>query len=166
MDRVERAYRDHGTSLHAFLVRLCGDRDLAEDLMQEAFLRLAQAPRHDIVNVRSWLYRVGTNRYLDLRKVEARRAELLRGTPPEAQEDAQVEEEAGRRNAAQRLQKLLSLLDERDRRLLLLRHAGLKHREIAEVLGTTTASVGTMLARSLQRARQLMQRLDDVDSNA
>lgn len=45
----------------------------------------------------------------------------------------------------------LAALPERDRTILLMREEGFKHREIAEAVGTTTGSVGTLIARALDR---------------
>ncbi len=50
----------------------------------------------------------------------------------------------------------LDELPERERTILLMREEGFAHREIAEAVGTTTGSVGTLIARALDRlARQL-----------
>lgn len=42
-------------------------------------------------------------------------------------------------------------LSERDRTVLLMREEGFRHREIADAVGTTTKSVGTMIARALEK---------------
>ncbi len=50
-----------------------------------------------------------------------------------------------------RVRAALAGLPERDRTVLLLRESGLSHRVIAEAVGTTAKSVGTMIARALNR---------------
>jgi DNA-directed RNA polymerase specialized sigma24 family protein len=45
----------------------------------------------------------------------------------------------------------LSALSPKERSAVLMREEGFAHREIAEALGTTTGSVGTLLARALDR---------------
>ncbi len=45
----------------------------------------------------------------------------------------------------------LATLNEKERTVLLMREEGFTHREIAEAVGTTTGSVGTMIARALDR---------------
>jgi len=40
--------------------------------------------------------------------------------------------------------------------VLLMREEGFAHREIAEAVGTTTASVGTMIARALDKLARLL----------
>ena len=54
-----------------------------------------------------------------------------------------------REEARERVRRGLAALSEKERLLLLMREEGFKHREIAEVVGTTTASVGTLIARAL-----------------
>ena len=49
---------------------------------------------------------------------------------------------------------VLDALSERDRAILLMREEGFKHREIAEAVGTTTKSVGTLIARALDRVME------------
>ena len=50
----------------------------------------------------------------------------------------------------------LAELSEKERAVLLMREEGFAHREIAEAVGTTTGSVGTMIARALDKlARRL-----------
>ena len=50
----------------------------------------------------------------------------------------------------------LDALSLRDRTLLLMREEGFSHREMAEAVGTTTKSVGSMIARALNKlAREL-----------
>jgi RNA polymerase sigma factor (sigma-70 family) len=70
---------------------------------------------------------------------------LLRPADParDAAEDVEREE------ARERVRRALAALSEKERLLLLMREEGFKHREIAEAVGTTTASVGTLIARAL-----------------
>jgi len=51
----------------------------------------------------------------------------------------------------QRVRRALEVLSQRDREMLLLRQEGFSYREIAEVAGVSHRSVGTILARALQR---------------
>jgi len=155
---VERAYRAHGPALWSYLVRLSGDPDMAEDVLQETFRRLmSRPPRHE-ANVRGWLFRVATNRLRDLQRAGRRRALLSRvgGLRLHSDPAPSPEQAAESADARERARRMLGALSHRDRAILLMREEGFTHREIAETVGTTTGSIGTMIARALDRvAREL-----------
>src|SRR5512146_1256475 len=60
---VMAAWTDHHEEIYAFLVRTTRDTSVAEDLLQEAYLRLTREVRARRApdNVRAWLYRVAAN---------------------------------------------------------------------------------------------------------
>ena len=67
----------HGREIFAYALRLTGDRDDADDLFQETFLaafRAFASARQD--NLRAWLYRIATNKAIDVRRRQARRVSL------------------------------------------------------------------------------------------
>ncbi len=74
--------REHGRPLFALLLRLCdGDRQRAEDLVQETFVRAWQHPEalraHDFTSVRPWLLTVARRLAIDARRArQARPAEV------------------------------------------------------------------------------------------
>jgi RNA polymerase sigma factor (sigma-70 family) len=59
----DEVYAAHHQAIHRFLLRLCRRRELAEDLFQETWMRLARHARslRDDTNVRAWLYTVARN---------------------------------------------------------------------------------------------------------
>ena len=145
-----RLFDERFVSLYRYLDRLSGDPDLAEDLAQEAFVRLHR--RREIPNdARAWLAAVASNLFRDERRnARTRRsllarqpAELTLGSPP-LSPDAAVE----RGERATRVRSALDRLPLRDREMLLLRHEGYSYREIASALGIAETSVGTMLVRA------------------
>jgi len=150
----------HHVELFRYAARFTGDADLAEDVVQDAFVRLAERPPADGSNLRGWLYRVTTTIAIDAMRGARRRAVLVRAeaarTPladPAPDPGTALEREELRRRVREALQQL----GERERAILLMREEGFTHREIAEAVGTTTKSVGTMIARALEK---LARRLD------
>jgi RNA polymerase sigma-70 factor (ECF subfamily) len=150
-------YRSESDALFRYLVRLTGDSDLAADLLQETFLLLVRKPPTSSENLKGWLFRVATNRLRDHARKGKRRlalvtqgagAEALGDPPPGPDEAVMVWEERGV------VQRALDRLPLRDRTILLMREEGFRHREIAETVGTTTGSVGTLIARALDRVRK------------
>ena len=150
---VQRIFEEHHEVLYRYLVRLTGDSDAAADAAQEAFIRLFErAP--DGRQVRGWLFRVATNLVRDSARVRKRRMELLLTFPDRApMGDAPTSPDLAleldqRRSTVRGALDALSL---RDRTLLLMREEGFSHQEIAAAVGTTTKSVGSMIARALHK---------------
>ncbi|MFL5386821.1 MAG: RNA polymerase sigma factor [Longimicrobiaceae bacterium] len=157
-------FAEHHAPLFRYLSRLTGDPDLAEDAAQEAFVKLVERPPAP-GETRAWLYRVGTNAAWLALRTRGRRRRLLEAAPerapvgdapPAPDAAAEVAEVRARVRAA------LDGLNEKERQILLMQQEGFRYREIAEAVGTTTQSVGTMLARALRKLAAEL-RLDDQE---
>jgi RNA polymerase sigma factor (sigma-70 family) len=160
---IQQLFEEHYDVLFRYLVRLTGDSDLAADAAQEAFVRLVER-EPDPSQVRGWLFRVATNVVRDESRVRRRRIELLREAPDRAPVgDAPLDPER-KLEASERISLVRDALDSlslKDRTVLLMREEGFSHHEIAEAVGTTTKSVGSMIARALQKlSTELAQRLE------
>jgi RNA polymerase sigma factor (sigma-70 family) len=151
---AEVLFQEHHESLRRYLARYTGDADLAADLAQEAFVRfLEHAPPAGAAG--PWLFRVATNLAKDMSRSSTRRRALVMegrammslADPPPATDSA------AQRGAARRMvSAALDVLSDKERTALLMREEGYAHREIADALGTTTGSVGTLMARALRKA--------------
>lgn len=142
-------------SLYPHLVRylegMTGDGDLAQDLAQEAFLRLwERGPEGPETASKVWLFRVATNLARDQARMERTRHRIL-GALPSPPPIPSPEGEVERRQVAEAVHRVLKGLSPRDRALLLLRHEGFTYREVAEAVGVAPGSVGTLLARAQRR---------------
>lgn len=138
---------------------LIGDPHAAEDLAQEAFLRLYRHPPDDMTYVGAWLHRTAIRLGYDYLN-QAKRREIA-DDAARAEFDVGVsglapasEEEAIHRLDRELVKMALSNLRDRDRQLLLLRHSGYSYREIADVLSVNAATVGTMVARATERFKR------------
>lgn len=154
---VEALFRSHYEGLFRYLVRITGDADQAADAAQETFRRMLRSPpRRE--NPRGWLYRVATNLVRESARTRARRERLLEERPWAAipGRPRRPDDELARRRDVRAVRAALDELDERDRTLLLMREEGFTHREMAEAVGTTTGSVGTLLARALDRLARVL----------
>jgi len=130
--------------LFGYLQRLTGNRALAEDLMQDAYIRFLSAARIPDADdhQKHFLFRIATN----LARDQFRRAKLEHGTEqPEGHAPAQPED-------AMDVWATLRHVTPRDRELLLLAYVdGLTHAEIAHVTGLIRASVRPLLFRARRR---------------
>lgn len=137
-------------SLYRYLHRLTGDADAAEDIAQEAFVRLLRQKLPDS-EVRPWLFTVAMNLVRDRARKAERRHRLLTNAPVLSRPAALPDEDMERNERIVAVRAVLDQLPERDRQLLLMREEGFKYEEIAQVVGVAPASVGTLIARALRR---------------
>lgn len=147
-------YERSARSLWAYLARVSGDAALADDLMQESYVRFltAAAPTDGEVSARRYLFRIATNLMRD--HWRRQRSTPIDEIPEErfanAGHAAQAEVEA-------LLGPAMKQLRPRDRQLLWLAYAeGYNHREIAEVTGLSSASIRLLLFRARRKAAHLL----------
>ncbi len=148
---TERLFRTYHDMLVRYLTRRLGDRDWAEEVAQETFVRALRQPA--LSNERAWLFTVANNLVRDEARKDARRRRhlaLLR----EQERDSVLEPEPTSLERAQEAalaRRAVDALAERDRLALLMREEGLDYHEIAEALGLSVGSIGTTLARARRR---------------
>lgn len=149
-------YERHRAPLFTFLVHLTGKRHLAEDLLQETFLRVYRS-RHDYKasgRFKSWLFTIARRLVVD----DYRRARIPWDDEGNTLEEIVAAERAEHRVEAreqlERLERALDTLPPGQREILLLsRDAGLDAEEIARVTGATPGAVRVGLHRALRRLR-------------
>lgn len=141
-------------SILAFLARMLGSIDEAEDLAAETFWRVwANAPSYrPSGKFKSWLFRIAGN----LARSRLRRKKILvwvgletlpvEPTSPRLRPDELLEEDE-RRSA---VGNALARLPERQRQAVLLRqYEQMSYREIASAMGTSVTAVETLLHRAM-----------------
>ncbi len=136
-----------------YAARLTGSRDVAEDLVQEVFLRLYRELRHDktIRDPKSWTFCVLRNEISKRIRVQIRENAFQTSVDSLEQFPAEPfpRDESG--HDADELTRLLTVLTPREEEVVLLRMASMKYREIADRLGIAVSSVNTLLARALRK---------------
>lgn len=142
----------HLGRVYGFAARLLGDRAEAEDVAQEAMLRMWRvAPdwRPGEAQLSSWLYRVTVNLCTDRqRSARRRRAEALDAVAEPADDRANTEAALMARERADALQAALASLPDRQRQAVVLRHIeGLSNPEIAAILDVGVEAVESLTAR-------------------
>jgi len=160
----DAAFAAHHRLVYRYAYSLTRDGALAEDVVQEVFLRLHRqlepAQRGGIL--RAWLLRVTANVARNLmrtrRRAESRNekfaVEMSQTAAEEAPEDTLL-----RQAEIARAQLVLGKLKEPLRSCLLLRHEGLSYREIADALGLRESSVGRYIARARSKFMELYRKI-------
>ena len=159
----ETVHREFHGRLFSFLARLAKSRDVAEDLLEETWLRLVMKGRdlRPDTALAPWLYTVARNLYYSYcrsRSLEADRTEGGMGFWPNAARHASPFEEAAANETGRRIEAALASLPAMHREALLLVGAeGLLPADASAVCGTTAVA----FRQRLHRARtMLMERLE------
>ena len=151
---VTALYRELNKPLLRYLVCLGLTSDEAQDVVQDAFLILQRhfASGGDQENIRGWLFRVAHNLALNRKTSYHRRfGETLDGGKDFPAEDATPEQVVLEKEKLRRFAAAIQLLTKSERECLLLRAGGLRYREIGEVLGIATSTVGDAVERAIKK---------------
>ncbi|HYM84634.1 MAG TPA: sigma-70 family RNA polymerase sigma factor [Candidatus Dormibacteraeota bacterium] len=158
---VEWAYEAYRAELVGRSMALVHDEATAEDLAQDAFLRLqveVEAGRRPD-NVRAWLHRVVGNLVVS----RGRRSQVAARRNPRLvawESGPSTEDVAIRRDTDARLVAALDSLTRRDREVLLMAASGLSGPEIALRTGRSAVAIRTLLCRARVRLRDQVERLE------
>jgi RNA polymerase sigma-70 factor (ECF subfamily) len=142
-------------SLRAYARSLCYNRDLADDLTQEALTKgwAARASYLPGSNFRGWMFRILRNHYFSITKVSRRFVmldneviERLLVTPPTQEAGLNLED----------LQRGLATLPAEQREALLLMESGLRCEDIAEIMVTPVGTVKSRISRGRAALRLYM----------
>jgi RNA polymerase sigma-70 factor (ECF subfamily) len=140
---IETFYRIHAGSVNAYLVSLCRDRMLAEDLMQETFIKATRAlGGYRGGSPRAWLFAISRTVFLDHVRREARHPTVSDEIDrPGAGESEFAEVDA--------IERAFATLPERQRTALLLSdRVGLSGAEVAETLGISEGAARVLIHRA------------------
>ncbi len=163
-DELERLFHLYHTPLVRYLTRRLGDRDWAEEVAQETFLRALRQER--LTSERSWLFAVATNLVRDEARKDERRRRHLQLLADEARERVEepVTDDVDRARERALARRAVDALAEKDRLALLMKEEGLNYGEIAEALGLSVGSIGTTLARARRRLAESYEALQAAES--
>jgi RNA polymerase sigma-70 factor (ECF subfamily) len=150
-------YERTSRSVWAYLTRITGDRQLADDLLQETYYRFlrASATYESETHRRNSLYKIATNLAHDARR-------RTRTTPVLGEEGDEVERARGgdgpfRTDQRADLDRAMSQLKPKERAMLWLAYAeGASHKEIAETLGLSPSSMKMILFRARRKLAGLL----------
>lgn len=160
---VGAIYDDHQRELFSFALHACRDREAAEDLVQESFVRLmieVDAGRMP-TNVRAWLYRVVANLAVSRgrRATVARRGLHAVATPEDDQGPEPAYLEGERRSD---LEAALGELGADARTALLMAANGFSGLEIADAIGRSANATRTLMCRSRIQLRDRLVSMETI----
>ena len=155
---ADELFCKHQPALLRYLTRYTGDAEVAADATQHAYLKLVESPPSDEASLRAWLFTVATNVVQDGWRHDGRTQRLLQSAEsvlePQRPPDPHTHTEYAERTELAR--NLLTRVSAKERTILLMWVEGFAHKEIAEVVGTTTATIGPTIARALKKLAKMI----------
>jgi len=156
-ETIEELFAALESPLLSYALRLAGDGAIAEDLVQEAFMRL-HAQFSEVREPRRWLYRTVHNLALNHRRQAGKIVSLIPpgdagGLPANDTADPQPlpDEQIARWEGIGLVRLSLETLDDRSRELIRLKfNEELSYKEISARTGLTTGNVGYILHCALK----------------
>jgi RNA polymerase sigma-70 factor, ECF subfamily len=160
---LRAAYAAHGGELYRAARRSLGDDHLAEEAVQETFLRAWRAAdRYDerLGSLRTWLFAILRNTVIDLARADAARPlRALRDPPAVAERPAEVDE-LDRALLAWQVEEALTRLSDDHRTVLVGVH--LQGRSLAAVAAELRIPLGTVKSRAYYALRALRVVLEEL----
>ena len=149
---IDRAY--------AIALRIVGNAADAEDVVQDTMLKIWSHRgrwQHGRAKFSTWLYRVISNRCIDLRRKP--RTENVETVPEVADGQPDAADIIERNELNSMLEIAMQRLPEQQRIAVIFSyHEGMSNGEIAQVMDTTVAAVESLLKRGRQQLRQLLRK--------
>ncbi|MGH8046485.1 MAG: RNA polymerase sigma factor [Chthoniobacterales bacterium] len=145
---LAECFEHEESGLLGFAIGIVGRRSVAEELVQEAFVRLH--PLWDqIENPRAWLYRSVRN--LALNHIRDHSRETMVEEPESPDHESPPDEQVGRMEAIGMVRLLIAELPPEDQSLIQLKyHDDLKYQEISKRTGLSVGNVGYKLHHLLK----------------
>lgn len=155
---LRQVFEAEESPLLRFAFGLVGQRENAEDLVQDAFLKL-HAHWDEVANPRAWLFKTVRNLALNHLRDHKRESPLENSDDFKSQ-SPEPDHSLGRFEAIGTLQLLVSELDPYDRQLIALKyHENLKYDQISQRTGLSVGNVGYKLHHALKNLADSLRRL-------
>ena len=153
---LNQLYQRYHREIYLYLLSLSKNRAVAEDLLQETFLKAILSLPDSHGNTRAWLYMVARNLYFNQRKQEQRLTLTDESETLSAEDD--LLEQVISDEKRKLLYRGLSRLEERKREVLQMQYfGGLSQKEIAAVLHLTPEHVRVLAYRARKELRNWME---------
>ncbi|MBK5221301.1 MAG: sigma-70 family RNA polymerase sigma factor [Acidimicrobiia bacterium] len=157
-DALAELYRRHGGAVHALARRVLVDDALAEEVLQEVFVRLWRQPDRfdpDRGTLRSFLLAMAHGRAVDIvRSESSRRQREERDARRTAEAGYDLEREVWDLHLSEQVAGALRTLRDDERRPIEMAYfGGYSYREVAESLGEAEGTVKSRIRTGLQRLR-------------
>ena len=150
---------EHQRGVYRLALQLTGHHQDAEDLMQDVFIKVhakLDSFRGE-ASIKSWIYRITVNTYLNKRRKKALLFMKLRDDFDSTLTDARsnTEQDAESNSIREHVHKALDLLSPKERSAFALRHYNeYSVKEVAQALEVAEGTVKSLLFRAVKKLRK------------
>jgi RNA polymerase sigma-70 factor (ECF subfamily) len=149
-------YNQYYAKIRRFILALVKDEWVADDLIQETFVRIQENVDSvkDPSRISPWIFRIAYNLCQDhfRQSRKSPNGESMGQEKPESSQEASIQKQLEQRQMGQCVQNHMSLLPESLRTVLILYDMmDFSHQEIAEILGTTIENTKVRLHRARKK---------------
>lgn len=142
--------------LFGYLMRMARNREIAEDLFQETFLRVHEKAHtfRSGAKFKGWVYTIATRIAIDQQRYSKRRPQLqlVENEAPIPSTDRDPAEETAQSELRETVKSAVDELPPKQRAALVLSYyQGHSYPEVAEIMGCSLSSVKTHMSRALKR---------------
>jgi RNA polymerase sigma factor (sigma-70 family) len=165
LQQVSLLFERYYKRIFNFLARMTMDRELAEDLTQNVFLRIIKYRNsyREGLRFQSWIYQVARNIFSD--HYQAHKNKISDFVDVEKVSDYMADPEDGaEQDEKEKLlhQSMAKLTDEQRELLVLTRFQQMKYEEVAAIMDTTVANIKVKVHRAILKLREYYFELEKI----
>ncbi len=155
---LQQLYQKYQRELFLYLYSLSHNPILAEDLLQETFLKAILSLPDGHPNMRAWLYLVARNLYYNTARKENRSCPVEETGGMENEKEQGLLEQMIQKEESRLLYQALKYLESRKKEILMMQYfGGLSQKEIAKILKLTPENVRVLSMRGKREVRKYME---------
>ncbi|MEG1798040.1 MAG: sigma-70 family RNA polymerase sigma factor [Clostridium sp.] len=159
---LDNLYKLYMTDVYRYLLYLCKDKYLAEDLLQDTFFRaylyLEDCPPD---NVKPWLFRVAHNSFIDSTRKNKRSSPTDAETLNNIEDPKSTEKDLLIKEQLSLVKSVMKNMPEKQKKALkLCVFKGLSYKEAAEVMGVSVSHLKILVFRARQTLKDNIERMD------
>lgn len=159
MNEFDEIYKNYGQPLYKYVLKLCGNEFIAEEIVQETFYKAIKKSDNfkGDCNILTWLCKIAKNEYLNYIKRKDNIHENIEETEQKA-EEKNFETMFVDRETAKDVYKIVHTLSEEQREIFMLRIMGdLSFREIGEILDCSENNARIIFFRARKKIIGIME---------
>lgn len=155
---LNKVYKKYAKELYLYIYSMCKNKELAEDLMQETFVKAIMSLNDTHTNVRAWLYMVARNLYFNEYNKQKNIVDISDDEVAQIQTDDEILNRIISSERNRLLYKMMKKLDDKKREVLTLQYfAELSQKEISNILKITPENVRVLSYRAKKELKKLME---------